>query len=72
MFEQIYNGAKGEDLPPVEALALFYEFRDLTPIGRRGDEMIRRLADRLVVVDLLEQASELLQYQIDHRLEGSA
>ena len=72
LFEQIYNGAKGDELAPVEALAMFYEFRDLTPIGRRGDEMIRRLADRLVGVDLLDQASELLQYQIDHRLEGSA
>ncbi len=72
LFEQIFNGAKGDDLPPVEALAMFYEFRDLTPIGRRGDEMIRRLADRLVAVDLLDQAAELLQYQIDHRIEGSA
>jgi len=44
----------------------------LTPIGRRGDEMIRRLADRLVAVDLLDQASELLQYQVDKRLEGAA
>jgi len=51
---------------------MFYEHRDLTPIGRRGDEMIRRLADRLVAVDLLEQAGELLQYQVDHRLEGAA
>src|SRR6202163_4582905 len=34
--------------------------------------MIRRLADRLVAVDLLDQASELLQYQIDRRLEGAA
>jgi hypothetical protein len=34
--------------------------------------MIRRLADRLVAVDLLDQAAELLQYQVDHRLEGSA
>jgi predicted negative regulator of RcsB-dependent stress response len=72
LFEQIYNGAKGDDLQPVEALAMFYEFRDLTPIGRRGDEMIRRLADRLVGIDLLDQASQLLQYQIDYRLEGSA
>lgn len=72
LFEQIFNGSKGDDLPPVEALAMFYEFRDLTPIGRRGDEMIRRLADRLVAVDLLDQASELLQYQIDHRIDGSA
>jgi hypothetical protein len=59
-------------LPPIEALGLFYEYRELTPIGRRGDEMIRRLADRLVAVDLLDQAAELLQYQVDKRLEGAA
>jgi hypothetical protein len=51
---------------------MFYEYRDLTPIGRRGDEMIRRLSDRLVAVDLLDQAAELLQYQVDKRLEGAA
>ena len=34
--------------------------------------MIRKLADRLVAVDLLDQAAELLQYQVDKRLEGSA
>ncbi|WP_424627346.1 tetratricopeptide repeat protein [Bradyrhizobium sp. SYSU BS000235] len=72
LFDQLYNSPKGDDLPPVEALAMFYEYRDLTPIGRRGDELIRHLADRLVAVDLLDQAGELLQYQIDHRLEGAA
>jgi hypothetical protein len=56
----------------VEALGLFYDFRELTPIGRRGDEMIRRLSDRLVGVDLLDQAAELLQHQVDHRLQGAA
>jgi tetratricopeptide (TPR) repeat protein len=72
LFAQIFLGNKGDDLPPVDALGLFYDFRELTPIGRRGDEMIRRLADRLVGVDLLDQAAELLQYQVDHRLEGAA
>lgn len=72
LFAQIYLTTKGDELPPVEALAMFYEYRSLTPIGRRGDQMIRRLADRLVAVDLLDQASELLQYQVDHRLEGAA
>lgn len=72
LFSQIFLSSKGDDLPPVDALGMFYEFRDLTPIGRRGDEMIRRLADRLVAVDLLDQAAELLQYQVDHRLEGAA
>jgi hypothetical protein len=44
----------------------------LTPIGRRGDEMIRRLADRLVSVDLLQQATDLLKHQVDNRLQGAA
>jgi hypothetical protein len=72
LFSDIFLSAKGDELPPIEALSLFYEFRELTPIGRRGDEMIRRLADRLVAVDLLDQAAELLQYQVDKRLEGAA
>nr|WP_244469043.1 hypothetical protein [Afipia felis] len=72
LFAQLFLSDKGDSLPPIKALGLFYQYRDLTPIGRRGDEMIRRLADRLVAVDLLDQAGELLQYQIDHRLEGAA
>ncbi|HWX86458.1 MAG TPA: tetratricopeptide repeat protein, partial [Xanthobacteraceae bacterium] len=72
LFTEIFLGTKGDELPPIEALGMFFDFRELTPIGRRGDEMIRRLADRLVAVDLLDQAAELLQYQTDHRLEGAA
>ena len=71
-FDALFLGDKGDKLPAIDALALFYDFRELTPIGRRGDEMIRRLADRLVSVDLLDQAAELLQYQVDHRLQGAA
>ena len=72
LFAQLFLSQKGDDLPPIDALGMFYDYRELTPIGRRGDEMIRRLADRLVAVDLLDQASELLQYQVDKRLEGAA
>ena len=71
-FESLFLSHKGDTLPPIEALGLFYDYRELTPIGRRGDEMIRRLADRLVAVDLLDPAAKLLQHQVDHRLEGAA
>jgi tetratricopeptide (TPR) repeat protein len=71
-FGSLFLAGKGDALPPIEALGLFYDFRELTPIGRRGDEMIRRLADRLVSVDLLDQATELLKHQVDHRLHGAA
>jgi tetratricopeptide (TPR) repeat protein len=71
-FDSLFLAGKGDAMPAIDALALFYDFRELTPIGRRGDEMIRRLTDRLVSVDLLDQAAELLQYQVDHRLQGAA
>ncbi len=71
-FESLFLGNAGEDSSPIEALALFYDFRELTPPGRRGDEIIRRLADRLVAIDLLTQAGELLQHQVDNRLQGAA
>jgi hypothetical protein len=71
-FDSLFLAGKGDTLPAIDALAMFYDFRDLTPIGRRGDEMIRRLADRLVSVDLLKQATDLLKHQVDHRLQGAA
>jgi tetratricopeptide (TPR) repeat protein len=71
-FDSLFLSGKGDAMPAIEALGLFYDYRELTPIGRRGDEMIRRLADRLVAVDLLGQAAELLQHQVDHRLQGAA
>ena len=70
-FDALFLTNKGDTMPAIDALALFYDFRELTPIGARGDEMIRRLADRLVSVDLLDQAADLLQYQVDHRLQGA-
>ena len=71
-FQDLFIAGKADTLPAIDALGLFYDFRDLTPIGRRGDEMIRRLAERLAAVDLLDQAADLLQYQIDNRLQGAA
>jgi tetratricopeptide (TPR) repeat protein len=71
-FDLLFLAGKGDALPAIEALGLFYDFRELTPVGSRGDEMIRRLADRLVSVDLLDQATELLQHQVDNRLKGAA
>jgi hypothetical protein len=71
-FDALFLDGGADAMSPIESLSLFYDFRDLTPIGRRGDEIIRRLADRLVAVDLLGQAAELLQHQVDNRLQGAA
>jgi hypothetical protein len=71
-FVNLYLRGGADKLPPVESLSLFYDFIDLTPIGPDGDEMIRRMADRLVAVDLLDPAADLLSYQVNKRLDGVA
>lgn len=72
LFNSLFLDGKADEMPPIKALALYYDFRELTPIGRRGDEMVRLLAKRLVEVDLLDQATELLRHQVDNRLKGAA
>ena len=70
IFVTLYNKGAASNMPPLEALALFYEFRDLVPNGKEGDLMIRNLADRLVSIDLLDRAELLLDHQIRNRLQG--
>jgi len=70
VFDTLFLDGAANDMPPLTAIALFDEFRELTPTGNKGDEMIRRLADRLVSVDLLDPAAALLERQIRYRLRG--
>jgi tetratricopeptide (TPR) repeat protein len=69
-FRTLFLDGQADGLQPIQALALFYDFKELTPVGADGDLMVRRLARRLVDVDLLTQAAELLKYQADNRLDG--
>jgi tetratricopeptide (TPR) repeat protein len=69
-FRSLFLEGEADGLQPVQALALFYDFKDLTPIGADGDLIVRKLARRLVDVDLLGQAADLLKYQEENRLDG--
>ncbi len=69
-FRALFLDGMADGLEPVQALALFYDFKELTPIGADGDMMVRKMVKRLIDVDLLPQAAELLKYQVDNRLDG--
>ncbi|WP_417470054.1 tetratricopeptide repeat protein [Maricaulis sp.] len=73
IFRRLFLDGEADRMDPVEAVAIFYQYQHLAPIGSDGDRMIRRLADRLIAFDLLGPASELLQHQVGcHRIsEGS-
>jgi tetratricopeptide (TPR) repeat protein len=69
-FRSLFLEGGADGLEPVQALGLFNDFQELTPIGADGDLMVRKLVRRLVDVDLLDQAATLLKYQADYRLDG--
>lgn len=69
-FEKLYLGGAADGLSAVSAIGLYDEFQELTPSGAKGDEMIRKLADRLAAVDLLDRAGDLLRHQVQFRLQG--
>lgn len=71
VFEDLFLRGGADGMSPIDAVSLFYDYRELTPIGRLGDEIIRKLSDRLIEVDLLDQAAELLAHQVDNRLQGA-
>ena len=68
IFHQLFLEGAADRMDPIEAVALYYQYKDLAPIGTDGDRMLRRLADRLIAFDLLAPAGELLQHQVDYRL----
>ncbi len=70
VFAGLYLADSGVVVPPIKALAIYDEFKELTPLGKDGDRLITHLADRLVEVDLLDRAADLLDGQVRYRLEG--
>jgi len=69
-FRELYLDGGADRLSPLTAVALYDEFRELTPAGADGDRMMSLLADRLVNVDLLGRAGELLDTLVAKRLSG--
>lgn len=69
-FIYLFNQGGADKLSPLDALALYYEFKELTPIGEQGDMMVQRVANRLFQMDLLNEASILLTHQVRYRLKG--
>jgi predicted negative regulator of RcsB-dependent stress response len=70
-FNALFVEDESAKLSPIEAYGIYDQFRDLTPIGPEGDKIVEKLTNRLVQADLLTEASNLLQYQVEFRLEGS-
>ncbi|MEM6812203.1 MAG: hypothetical protein AAF549_07025 [Pseudomonadota bacterium] len=70
-FRDIFTDGQLDNVSPIEAVSIYEEFKELTPIGPEGDLFVQNLAERLVQMDLLGRAGALLEDQVKFRLEGT-
>lgn len=70
-FHDVFLGDLGKNLSPLDALAIYQQYRDtLVPSGEEGTGVMRSLAEHLAAIDLLDQASGLLEDVARNRLKG--
>jgi len=61
LFRKLFIEGGSDELPPLRALALFDSMHDLAPSGPDGDKALDRLAERMVQMDLLGQAADIIE-----------
>ncbi len=71
VFSKFFLESDMSEVSAVDAVTIYEQFRELTPVGEKGDKLVQRLAEYMVNADLLDRASKLLRYQVKHRLKGS-
>ncbi|MFI4984308.1 MAG: hypothetical protein ACHP6I_03860 [Rickettsiales bacterium] len=69
-FTNFFVGGKDDEISHLKALAIFYEFEKLVPIGELGDAVVLKFADHLIALDLLDRAAAILSHQVQNRLKG--
>lgn len=68
LFRDLFLNGRADRMDPLDALSLWYEYyENIAVMGPDGLRMARRVAERLVEIDLLEPAGELLAHQVFER-----
>ncbi len=66
----LYTGPDLKNISALNAMAIYDQFRELTPIGDQGNKLEQNLAEHLARANLLSHATKLLRHQVDHKLKG--
>lgn len=64
LFEDVYLNNQADNLSALKSLALYQDYSWLAPKSKQYNAIVQKLADRLVAVDLLDRAYDLLDTQL--------
>ncbi len=70
-YKDLFIGEKASKLTPLQLAMIYEEFSELTPAGKEADKLMQSLAERLVDVDLLDRAIDILKNQVENRTTGT-
>lgn len=65
-FADIFNGGGAAKITPLEAVSVYNSFGTLVPPGSAGSQVMLKVADYLVTIDLLGKAEDILEDQLSH------
>ncbi len=69
-YQSIFLDNEFADLDPLIAVAVYDEFKELTPVGERGNALISALADKLMSISLYSRAADVLTDKMERLGEG--
>jgi tetratricopeptide (TPR) repeat protein len=69
-FVELFGSDRILSMSPLAAISLYRDYAKLMPADEDGDRVLRGLAERLVEIDLLDQAGDILAELIQERLDG--
>jgi hypothetical protein len=70
LYEELQMNTDPNAISDLKAVAIYFEFRELMPVGQRGDAIIEMLTQRLIRLDLLTRAISLLEHLVKYREQG--
>jgi predicted negative regulator of RcsB-dependent stress response len=70
-FRDAFMNSGDAAIEPIKAVSIYDEFKELAPTGPEGDAFAEHLAERLVDIDLLGRAGNLLESLVTQRLQGN-
>lgn len=70
IFVKLFDGGIAYSMPPLDALKVYFKFRDLTPVGEVGDRITRKVSQFFADTDMVDEAIKIIDHQIKFRSKG--
>jgi len=69
-YKSIFLSDRFDGLDPLVSVAVYDEFKELTPVGEEGNKLIDSIADKLMSISLMSRATDVLRDKMNRLGQG--